>query len=207
MDEAGRFKEMLLKYRIQILFALIGLALLALSIIILKREYFLGSEVEVISESPSPQASIFVEISGSVVKPGVYELPGDARVVDLINSAGGFSQGADISWVEKTINRAALLKDGQKFYIKSLDEQTSVLSANVDGQGVGQNQEAVSQNSSSININTASQKELESLWGIGPVTAQNIIEQRPYSVVDELLNKKIVKSNVFEKIKNQITVY
>ncbi len=58
-----------------------------------------------------------------------------------------------------------------------------------------------------ININGASQKELESLWGIDPVTAQNIIEQRPYSSVEELLNKKILKTNVYETNKDKLTVY
>ncbi|EKD47123.1 MAG: helix-hairpin-helix DNA-binding motif-containing protein, partial [uncultured bacterium] len=58
-----------------------------------------------------------------------------------------------------------------------------------------------------ININAASQSELETLWGIGPVTAQNIIEQRPYSSVEELLSKKIIKQNVYDKIKDQIAVW
>src|SRR3989344_1087747 len=58
-----------------------------------------------------------------------------------------------------------------------------------------------------ININTASQSELESLWGIGPVYAQNIIEQRPYSSVEELLTKKIIKQNVYDRVKDQISVY
>ena len=58
-----------------------------------------------------------------------------------------------------------------------------------------------------ININTASQKELESLWGIGPVYAQNIIEHRPYSKVDELIEKKILKTNVYDRNKDTLTVY
>jgi len=61
--------------------------------------------------------------------------------------------------------------------------------------------------SENININTASQNQLESLWGIGPVTAQNIIEQRPYSTVEELLNKKILKTNVYETNKDKLSVY
>lgn len=58
-----------------------------------------------------------------------------------------------------------------------------------------------------VNVNTATQKELEALWGIGPVTAQNIIEQRPYSTVEELLNKKILKTNVYETNKDKLSVY
>jgi len=51
-----------------------------------------------------------------------------------------------------------------------------------------------------ININSASQKELETLWGIGPVYVQKITEQRHYSSVEDLITKKIIKQNVYEKI-------
>ena len=63
------------------------------------------------------------------------------------------------------------------------------------------------QGSGLIDINTASQEELESLWGIGPVYAQNIIEQRPYSNVEELLTKKVIRSDIYEKNKDKLTVY
>ena len=60
---------------------------------------------------------------------------------------------------------------------------------------------------SQININAASEQELDSLPGIGPIYAQKIINGRPYSSIDELLSKKIVGSKVFEEIKEKITVY
>jgi competence protein ComEA len=62
------------------------------------------------------------------------------------------------------------------------------------------------ENGELININTASASELESLWGIGPVYAQNIIEHRPYSKVEELLEKKVLKENVYERNKSLLTV-
>ena len=58
-----------------------------------------------------------------------------------------------------------------------------------------------------VNINSASQSELEGLWGIGPVYAQNIIEHRPYSKVEELIEKKILKTNVYDRNKETLTVY
>ena len=58
-----------------------------------------------------------------------------------------------------------------------------------------------------VNINTASQSDLESLPGIGPVTASKIISDRPYQIVEDLVNKKAVSKAVFEKIKDQIVVY
>lgn len=58
-----------------------------------------------------------------------------------------------------------------------------------------------------ININTASQSELESLRGIGPVTGKNIIDHRPYSDVSELLSRGVLKKNVYEDNKDKMTVY
>jgi len=58
-----------------------------------------------------------------------------------------------------------------------------------------------------ININTASEAELDMLWGIGPATAQKVISGRPYQKTEDLLNKKIVKTNVWEEIKDKISVY
>lgn len=61
--------------------------------------------------------------------------------------------------------------------------------------------------SGKININTASASELDTLWGIGEVRAKDIIDNRSYSSIDELLTKKVIPSNVFEKIKDEITVF
>jgi competence protein ComEA len=58
-----------------------------------------------------------------------------------------------------------------------------------------------------ININSASAKELDSLPGIGPVYAQNIIDHRPYSTVDDLVSKKVVSAGLLNKIKDKISVY
>ena len=58
-----------------------------------------------------------------------------------------------------------------------------------------------------INLNTASLSELDSLWGVGEVRAGEIVKNRPYAKVEELLTKKIVTKSVFEKIKDQIVVY
>ena len=58
-----------------------------------------------------------------------------------------------------------------------------------------------------VNINTATLKELDTLPGIGPVYGQNIIEHRPYSTVEELLSKAVLKKNVYEKIKDKVSVY
>ncbi len=58
-----------------------------------------------------------------------------------------------------------------------------------------------------VNVNTASSAELDELWGIGPVTAEKVINGRPYGSVEELLTKKVLKSNVYERNKDKLAVY
>jgi competence protein ComEA len=206
------WEELLLKHRYQILLVLVGAILIGLGVFFFKnKDSLYSSSVEVLESSSDNEGinsgEVVIEVSGAVETPGVYKLSVNARVEDALIAAGGISAEADRDWMEKTLNRAAKIIDGQKIYIPRINEQISGVSAsNVVGY----------QSASSIvgsdfvivvNVNTASQKELETLWGIGPVTAQNIIEQRPYSTVEELLNKKILKTNVYETNKDKLSVY
>jgi len=163
--------------------------------------------VEIISEEAEAQTLKIAEVSGAVNSPGVYEFDSQARVADALDRAGGVSDGADAAWLEKNLNRAALLQDGQKLYIPRIGEQSEAVSATNMAGGSGGSDTVLSVSSQRVNINTASQKELEELWGIGPVTAQNIIEQRPYSSVEELLQKGILKSNVYERNASMLSIY
>jgi len=139
---------------------------------------------------------ITVEVAGEIQKPGVYELVFGSRTNDLLITGGGLSANADRDWVEKNINLAQKLADGVKIYIPSIKEISSGSSSSSDPSFP-----------SKININIASEKELDSLWGVGEVTIKKIIEGRPYQKPEDLLNKKIIKSNVWEKIKDTVTVY
>lgn len=169
-----------------------------------------SSSVEVLestTESGEDGLELVVEIAGAVEKPGVYHLAKTSRVEDLLIAAGGISANADRIWVEKTINRAAKLIDGQKLYIPDEDYQTDVLGDKSEG-GIKVDQgTSGSRSNQLININTASLKELDSLPGIGPVYGQNIIEQRPYSSVSDLSSKGVLKPATFEKIKDLVAVY
>ncbi|MFC1600609.1 helix-hairpin-helix domain-containing protein [Patescibacteria group bacterium] len=202
------FSEFVYGNRINIFLIFLGLILLGSGVLIYinSRE---NNDIEIIEsvDEDSVNQEIIVEIAGSVEKPGVYNMPNLSRVEDLLIISGGLSADADRSWVEKYINRAAKLTDGQKFYIPKENEQSDSTSANnLSRESGGILGESDNQNNP-VNINTASQKELEGLPGIGPVYAQNIIEQRPYSSVEELLSKDALKSFVYEKIKELVTVY
>ena len=144
--------------------------------------------------------TIFIDIEGAVVKPGLYELPKDARIQDSFVAAGGLAASADREFIAKNLNLATKLSDGAKIYIPSEGEADSVKSITSI---TGNTQVLVGQ----ININTASESELDTLPGVGPVTAEKIIAGRPYGSIDELLNKKIVGNKVFGQIKEKITVY
>lgn len=147
--------------------------------------------VEIISVEETATSEIIVDVGGAVINPGVYQLGAEARVNDALVTAGGLAQEADRDWVEKNLNLAQKLTDGQKLYIPVVEEKEKKGSSLTD----------------KININMASVAELDRLWGVGEATAKKIIENRPYGSVEELLTKKIIKSNVYEEIKDEVAVY
>ncbi len=216
-DDGSKGKNFINANRVSMIFAMLGLICVGLGVFFYKDSMLDDSnDIEIIdvAESESSTSTIIVEISGSVEQPGVYEMENGSRVNDLIVLAGGLQDNADREFLDKIINRAAKLTDGQKLYIPHLNEQSTPDSANSLTGGAG-NIQGVEQNilgvvdtqTKRVNVNAATQSELENLWGIGPVTAQNIIEQRPYSTVEKLLTKKILKSNVLERNKNLLSVY
>lgn len=193
-----------------VIFVLLGLILIGFGTLLFKTGIFSnGDKVEVLSSATESQetiSGIVVEISGAVEKEGVYKMKTGDRIEDLLITAGGLAAYADRDWVTKNINRASKLFDGQKIYIYS---QSEVESANKSG-GIKLDQVVSGTNSQNlgnlININTASQSELEKLTGIGPVYGANIIEHRPYSDVQELVSKGAISQKTLEKIKNEISL-
>lgn len=146
---------------------------------------------------------ITIDVEGAVEKPGVYKVSADARIQDALIAAGGLSQNADRHQVAQNLNLAAPLTDGSKLYIPAVGEQmTSPGDTSSNSSGTVQGA-----SSGPININQASEEELDSLPGIGPVTAQKIISNRPYQNVEDLVNKKAVGASEFSKIKDQVSVY
>lgn len=137
-----------------------------------------------------PGRDIWVDVSGAVVVPGVYKLTEGARVKDALVAAGGVSSTADRAVLAKEVNLAAILTDGQKIYIRAAGGEV-----------------AGAETTDKINLNSASLSELDSLWGVGSVRAGEIVKNRPYAKAEDLLTKKIVTKSVFEKIKDQITVF
>lgn len=163
--------------------------------------YKTGEKVEFIETKELETESIRVDISGAVEKPGVYEMVTDQRVADALEIAGGLSEEADREWVAKRLNLAAKLTDGWKIYIPKSGEGDQ---ENKENQGMVL-AETISEDI--LNINTASKSELEDLPGIGPVTAEKIITNRPYQNIEELVTKKVLGAKTLEKIKEHVTVF
>lgn len=201
------FETFLAKYRSALSLLLLGLLFLGVGAVGVKFWQFQDQpEIEVLGEvalevGEGGENELVVEAAGAVIKPGVYRLPIGARVDDLLTRAGGFSAEADREWVSRNLNLAQKLTDGAKIYIPPRQGEGNGPSSVLD-EAQGSGSQMVK-----ININTASMAELDTLWGVGEATAEKIIAGRPYSRPEELLEKKIVKSNVWEKIKSAISVY
>lgn len=167
-----------------------------------------ASESQESVKSAKIENEMTIDISGEVNNPGVYTLIEGSRVGDAIEKAGGLSDQADTEFVEKSFNLAAKLTDGAKLYIPAMNEGIGSTS---DNSGITINTGTTSNTgvtaSGLININSASESELDTLTGVGPVTIGKIIDNRPYNTLEELVSKKAVSKSVFEKIKDSISLY
>jgi competence protein ComEA len=144
------------------------------------------------SVAPAP---LLVDVAGWVRRPGVYEFAAGARVIDAIEAAGGARPGADL----QVLNLAAPLVDGSQILVPKEGEAAPV-PAPIPGAPAG----------GLVNVNTATAAELETLPGIGEVTAQAIIDHRtengPFTSVDQLLDVTGIGDVTLENIRDLVTV-
>ncbi len=146
---------------------------------------------------------IVVEIVGAVTRPGVYRLPAGSRVDDLLAVSGGFGPRVDTDRAALTLNRAAILTDGVQIRVPSRDDVETA----VPGASGGGGQPAIG--SGRIDLNSATASELDTLPGIGPVTADKIIAARDearFAAVEDLRTRGIVGEKTFDGLKDLVTV-
>jgi competence protein ComEA len=169
-----------------------------------------GGQVEVISgasgsagESGMPaatQAMLVVEVAGAVAHPGVYSLPVGSRVADAIKAAGGYSPDVDPREAEAQLNLAARVVDAQAIRVPRRGEKSAAASPGPSGARAS---------AGPLDLNTATAEQLDTLPGIGPVTAQKIIasrEQQPFQKVDDLVTRKVVPASTLAKFRSLVTV-
>lgn len=167
---------------------------------------------------------IVVHVSGAVNQEGIVELQENSRISDAINIAGGLKENADT----KHINLAFKLEDGMKIYIPTIEEtkeqNTQIQNQNridetskyvTSSSGVVQEEQTNAQQSEQkknekININTATQTELETLPGIGPATSLKIINYREengkFETIEEIKEVSGIGDAKYENIKDLICV-
>lgn len=193
-----RVNEMLNQYRLPIGLLLVGGVLLIGGVfssnLIQKPNKAPQSFPKESLVSESQLYGIKVDVAGAVNSPGVFSLNKESRVEDAIKIAGGFSDKASKEYVSKSLNLSQKISDGLKIYIPFKGEQgypgdigNKGIVAGVSAQG-------------KVGINSATQVSIESLPGIGAVTAKKIIDNRPYGSLGELLSKKVVSKAVYSKI-------
>ena len=157
--------------------------------------------------APGSGRLLIVEIVGAVDHPGVFRLPGDARVGDLIAAAGGYGPRVDADRAGRVLNLAAPLHDGDQVRVPSRDDGAS--SAPGTGPEGSPPPGGPGAPASPIDLNRATATELDTLPGVGPATATKIIASRDaqaFASVDDLRSRKLVGEKTFEKLKDLVTV-
>lgn len=189
-----------------------------------------ASESAQLKDSAKPKVvQIKIDIGGAVNSPGLIELPEGSRVNDAIESAGGLNEYADRQYIAQALNLAQKLQDGDKLYLPTYYEvsigmpapkalvnkvgdpltvvvpaETHQTSTKTDSKS---DQSSDTKKQSLININSASQSELESLPGIGPKFAEYIIDHRPYVDTADICQPDIVnRESTCKEIQDLITI-
>jgi competence protein ComEA len=146
--------------------------------------------------SASPTMVILVDVAGWVRRPGVYEFAEGARVIDAIDAAGGARPGAVLS----SLNLAAPLVDGTQVLVPKESQSAPTTETGTGTSGA----------TGLVNVNSATNAELETLPGIGEVIAQAIVDHRtengPFTSVDQLVDVSGIGDATLENIRELVTV-
>lgn len=157
--------------------------------------------------APPTPGPMVVQVSGEVTSPGVYSLPAGSRALQAIEAAGGLTKKADLD----QINLAAALVDGEHILVPARQPTPrSPLPTLTPRITLPTPTVLIPSINNPVNINTASQAELEALPGIGPVYAQQIIAYReaagPFKRIEDILDVPGIRQETFDMIKKLIIV-
>jgi len=169
---------------------------------ILTNDLYISSTPENVIEEIS---QIIVHVAGEVINPGLVTLAENSRIDNAISAAGGVTELADVS----KINLAYALQDGQKIYIPSIYDEEELVYIEVSaGDNIVIPTE--SPQSNLINLNTATQAELQTLPGVGESTAKKIIDYRTkngkFKQIEDIMNVSGIGEAKFNAIKDNICI-
>ena len=161
---------------------------------------------------PEPTATpgpMRVYVNGAVAAPDVYELPPGSLVADALEAAGGWTAEANTA----VVNLAQSLTDGAQVYVPSQDEEAAVPAVVVESRTTSLDvleDTGATSSGGLVNINTATAEELDALPGIGPSTAQKILDYRDengrFNSIEEIMNVSGIGEAKFNSVKDLITV-
>jgi len=155
----------------------------------------------------SGQSQVYIYVCGAVELPGVYSLKQGSRLYEAVELAGGLTADAD----ENCLNMARQITDGEQVVILTQEEATARKEAGTYAYPSGEvPQEAATQGSGLVNINTATAAELTTVSGIGASRAQAIVDYREkngsFGSIDDIKKVDGIKDGLFSKIKDKITI-
>ncbi|HEM2979151.1 TPA: helix-hairpin-helix domain-containing protein [Streptococcus suis] len=157
---------------------------------------------ETSTEESEELSQLTVDVKGAVEKPGLYTLEADARVNDAVEAAGGLTSQAD----PKSINLAQKLSDEAVVYVASKDENISVVASTTASSAMSPEEKSTSL----VNLNTATEADLQTISGIGAKRAADIIAYREanggFKSVNDLNNVSGIGDKTMESIRPYVTV-
>ena len=148
----------------------------------------------------------YVDIKGEVLRPGVYEFSCESRIQDVIKKAGGFTEEAD----ETKINLAQKISDQMQIIVPNLHskQEGGVTEGNFE-KGNSSNSTPSNSKQGTVNINTATLEELQTIKGIGKKKAEAILQYRKehgaFRTKEDLLQVKGIGKKALEAIESQVT--
>lgn len=207
-------REFVLKNLLFVISIVVGLSLCGIGVAQYfsshaKSDELIFTSAEDVKKESAPKPKISVDVEGRVINPGVYQLEEGSRLQDALIASGGLASGADREYVSKKVNLAQKILDGAKIYIPAVGEieaAQAVLSSSDPAEILTADIAVGDQDEELINVNTASVESLDTLPKIGPVTAQKIINGRPYGSIEELVSKKVLTQKTFDGLRDMISI-
>ena len=153
---------------------------------------------------------VHVDVSGAVVRPGVYKLDRPALYRDALDKASGFLNEADTVWISKNLNLSTEIHDNIKIYIPYYWDTVADLASVLDLEDSTTQTQDTSEKSeievaNQLNINSASAQDLVGLKGIGESYAQKILDNMPYTDFDDFVARSGVPKATLEKLKDSLS--